>query len=73
MSRTTGQKGIRMPKIVTTYCMTGTVDKDIYGRWEDVEKGYWIGKERLEPLLNLHLGNKVKLILETIDDKEEEA
>lgn len=50
--------------------ITGKVDRDIFGSYEDCSPGLYIGPDYLESCFNLYLGKTVKVTIEEINEEE---
>jgi len=55
---------IRETKWIT---ITGKVDRDIYGSFEDYSPGLYIGDDKIDAMLNPYLGKNVKITIQEIE------
>lgn len=49
----------------------GTVKRDIYGAWDDCDKGVYIDHDNIETILNEFMGRNIRVTIELVAEDSE--
>ena len=47
----------------------GDVRRDIYGSWEDCDRGIYVDADRIDGIINDFIGKRVRITVEVIDSE----